>query len=194
MSIVSFQQKFTKEIPNDILGNAEYQEEVDVLRTISTFLIDSGIEDEAVRYWLNLAEVETIEQGKTLSLNKQIKVQERAIQTLRTTILRKYCGESYRGIAKQLARAPLYQWFCKFNNLGEVRIPGKSQLQSDENKFSVDFVRRIDAMLLNYAFANKGTHGLIETPDISECFFDTFCLETNIHYPTDWVKKNVFAK
>jgi len=187
MAIVPFQQSFAREIPDDIVGNSEYLREVEILRTISILLVESGVEDAAVRHWLDAAEAAANQEDKTLSYKQRVGIQSRAIQALRAAFLRKYRGISYRQLSRELALAPLYQWFCKLNDLAEVRIPSKSKLQQDELSFPENLLRQLELILLTHAFSDAESLELDSSLNVSECYFDTFCLKTNIHYPVDWV-------
>ena len=187
MAIVPFQQSFSKEIPYGILGNSEYLMEVEILRTISEFLIESGAEDSVVQHCLLTSETEAAANGEVLSYKQRVAIQERAIQALRTTILRKHLNVSYRHLARDLALAPLYQWFCRINRLLEVQVPGKSKLQAAECSLPEDLIRQLHETILKRAFEGAEALGIEAPLDLSECYFDTFCLQTNIHYPVDWV-------
>lgn len=198
MKIIPIQRAFDKEIPDNILGNLEYAVEVDILQNIDRLLIDTGAEEIVVRAWLENAERELAgknsngekEPARKLSDVSRLRIQENAVFTLRAAVLRKYRDLSYRELARELALAPLYQWFCGLNRWVDVRIPSKSKLQSDEQALPEELLRELNSCLMNYSMIESGEAGALEIEDdidLSECFFDTFCLRTNIHYPVDWV-------
>lgn len=188
MAMIPVQQAFDKEIPDNIRGNSEYAIEVEILQDMDRLLRESGMEDMVIRHWLAQAEAEHA--PKVLSEKAKAKIQENATFALRAAVLRKYRKLSYREFARELALAPLYQWFCRLNRWGSVKIPAKSKLQADEQALPEGLVRELVAQLTQHTLAQGGPEGSLGTEeaiDLSECFFDTFCLETNIHYPVDWV-------
>ena len=175
MNIVSVQTAFDKEIPDNIRGNSEYAIEVEVLQNMDRLLRESGAEEQVIRSWLSQAEAEN---GlKTLTDKARVKIQQGAICALRTAVLRKYRNLSYRQFARELALAPLYQWFCKLNRWVDVQIPGKSKLQSDEQNLPEGLVRELGARLVSYSMAESSQAGSLGTEDkldLSKCFFDSF--------------------
>ena len=188
MTILSIQTAFDKEIPNQIRGNSEYLTELEILQNIDRLLHESAAEDLVIQTWLAQAAQDAAPQK--LSMKAQRNIQENALFALRAAILRRYRNLSYRDFARELALAPLYQWFCGINRWGKVKIPSKSKLQADEQALPETLIREIEKSFLTYALAESGQTGALETEeklDLSGCFFDTFCLETNIHYPVDCV-------
>ncbi len=188
MKTIPMQAVFDKEIPDNIRGNSEYFVELEILQNISRLLRESGAEEKVVYSWL--AKGEKNSAPKALSDKARIQIQQNALFALRATVLRKYRNLSYRQLARELAMAPLYQWFCTLNRWTDVRIPSKSKLQAYEQALPEELVRTLNSVLLKHSMAESGMDGDLcteESLDLSECFFDTFCLETSIHYPVDWI-------
>jgi transcriptional regulator with XRE-family HTH domain len=188
MKTIPMQTIFDKEIPDNIRGNSEYLIELEILQNMSRLLHESGAEDEVIRLWLAQAEKDCA--PKKLPDKARIKTQQNALFALRATVLRKYRNLSYRELARELALAPLYQWFCGLNRWTDVRIPSKSKLQAYEQALPEELGRALNSRVVKYSMAESGVDGVLGIEahlDLSECFFDTFCLETNIHYPVDWV-------
>lgn len=188
MKTIPIQAAFDKEIPDNIRGNSEYHIELEILQNISRLLCESGAEEKVICSWL--AQAENDAAPKVLSDRARIKIQQNAQFALRAAVLRKYRNLSYRELARELAMAPLYQWFCMLNRWTDVRIPSKSKLQAYEQALPEELVRSLNSLLLKHSMTESGMNGDLcteESLDLSECFFDTFCLETNIHYPVDWV-------
>jgi len=186
MQIIQMQAAFDKEIPDNIRGNSEYAIEMELLQKIDQILSESGAEKQVIQAWL--AQAEQARAPKKLSAKAKRKIQQNAVFALRATVLRKYRNLSYRQFARELALAPLYQWFCKLNRWVDVRIPGKSKLQANEQALPEELVRELNTCLVNYSAAESGETGALGIEnkiDLSECFFDSFCLETNIHYPVE---------
>ena len=188
MTILSIQTAFDKEIPDQIRGNSEYLTELEILQNIDRLLSTSDAENLVIQNWLTQAAQDAA--PKKLSPKAQRSIQENASFALRAAVLRKYRNLSYRDFARELALAPLYQWFCGINRWGKVKIPSKSKLQAYEQALPETLLREIEKSLLTYALAESGQDGALGTEhklDLSACFFDTFCLETNSHYPVDWL-------
>ena len=156
MAMIPVQQAFDKEIPDNIRGNSEYAIEVEILQDMDRLLRESGMEDMVIRHWLAQAEAEHA--PKVLSEKAKAKIQENATFALRAAVLRKYRKLSYREFARELALAPLYQWFCRLNRWGSVKIPAKSKLQADEQALPEGLVRELVAQLtqrMNWRFWGK---------------------------------------
>lgn len=188
MKIIPVQQAFDEEIPADVRGNSEYAVEVELLQHMDRLLTESGAEEIVIGDWLARAEVASGPEG--VSYKDKVRLQDNAIRALRAAVLRKYRDLPYRDFARELALAPLYQWFCRLNRFAGVKIPSKSTLHADEQAISEDLVRNLVARLSTHALAESGPDGSLGTEEVldtSACFFDTFCLQTNIHYPVDWV-------
>ena len=192
MTIVPIQTSFDKQIPDNIRGNSEYFLELELLQNMDYLLKESGAEVMVMEAWFK--DAKNIKQSKgestKLSCKVKISIQERATFALRAAILRKHLDLSYRQFAKVLALAPLYQWFCNMSSWKKIKIPGKTILNDLEQALPENLVTEIVNKLTTFSISESGREGLLHTKDkidISECFFDTFCLKTNIHYPTDWI-------
>jgi hypothetical protein len=68
---------------------------------------------------------------------------------LRTTVARMLAGGSFRAFSARLADSPLLQWFCRLNRLGDVRVPGKSQLQFYQDMVEDSELREVIQTLLD---------------------------------------------
>lgn len=77
------------------------------------------------------------------------------------------------------------QNFCGLIDFDSAKIPGKSTLQNFSELFSQEQIRAI-VNQLNLASQNDLVP-LGEKPNLSVALVDSTCLETNIHYPVDWV-------
>jgi len=94
-------------------------------------------------------------------------------------------GESFRDLAFRLGESHLLQNFCDLVDFNRVRVPSKSTLQAHSERFDEEQIRAL-INALNLSTQTK-TLGLAKQPDLSIVLIDSTCLETNIHFPVDWV-------
>lgn len=198
MAIVSVQTRFDEPLPT-IRGNAEYQRAFEELKVIDRLIISSGIEDEAISYWLDLAQqrkdtrcAKVGRKSKPLTYKEQVAVQERAQQAFRAAILRKLEKTSLRVFCRDVARAPLLQWFCHINRFGsDVKVFGKSTLDNYEKDISLELIMKLEGLLLKAGLSDSagGNNklGLEQPIAVDCCYLDTTCIKANIHFPVDWL-------
>lgn len=79
----------------------------------------------------------------------QVLFQRMLSAALRTTVARMLAGGSFRAFSARLADSPLLQWFCRLNRLGDVRVPGKSQLQFYQDMVEDSELREVIQTLLD---------------------------------------------
>jgi len=191
-----------------IEGNADYKQFREMLERIDNLLLCSGIEeefvsrclDEAVRKYEQLMKQEAKKKkGKKsrrkkraeMSFKQKQYVIKHAIRALRCTLISKYLQESYRTVAIRLADSPLLQRFCRIDEIDKVKVPAKSTLQRYEQMVPEKFVvSLIDQLSRMAALPRQGEWqplGLEQPIDLDAFFFDTTCVEANIHFPVDWV-------
>ncbi len=97
-----------------------------------------------------------------------------------------------RELSIQLAESNVLQWFCHTGEFGSVMPPSKSTLDRYGRFLPQEAIDQLGAQLLQSA-AQHSSDGLeqllgLENPvDLVNVWFDSFCLQANIHYPTDWV-------
>lgn len=94
----------------------------------------SGVEAAFLRESVEVFEAEAAKQeqsgqkGKPGARARQVFL-ENSSRALRCTILLRLTGKSYRGLSLQLGMSVLYRWFVGMDELGGVKVPGKSTLQ-----------------------------------------------------------------
>ena len=196
MPIISFQQTLNKPLEK-VVGNADYTTELRFIDAYDRFLRDSGLEKSLVTKWIQKGAARKAASDKAagrcpkdLTFKEIGNLRAEAILALRSSILRKYTNSSYREMAKLLSIAPLYQDFCGISRFHKIRVPGKSRLQRLENELDEEIIQELNTKLLSYIQNNSGRNQAIDLPEtieLSDCYFDTFCLKTNIHYPIDWL-------
>lgn len=176
-----------------VLGSVDYRTWRQRLERIDEILRDSRAEEAFIR----LALKRRLEEGKKKAAEKgrpsakpcagdQVLFQRMSSVALRTTVARVLAGGSFRAFAARLADSPLLQWFCRLNRLGDVHVPGKSQLQLYQDMVNESELREVIQTLLD-AGARKEPLELKEKLDLETEFLDSTCVKLNIHYPTDWV-------
>ena len=170
----------------EVIGNADYVREENLLKRIDELLRGSGLEAEHIRQVVEDMEREA---GRPLGEKQQELVMVHARQALRCTVLRLLTGESHRVMAKLIAGMPLYQWFCQLQRFPVVRPPAKSTLQRYEQSVSPAHLKRLNAILVGKASGMEARRELrLNAPlDLDGFFMDTTCVEPNIHFPVDWV-------
>lgn len=168
-----------------ILGNKDYYEHKALLENIDLLLIQSGLEHRAQEHFLKLALEKAKKEKKKLSIRKRASIQGMVSQALRCNIARILSGESFRDFSFHLGDSLILQKFCRIIDFDLVQVPGKSSLQNYSEMFSEEELRTWVGDL-NLA-AQKGTLGLKEVFDLGFHWLDSTCLETNIHFPVDWV-------
>jgi len=131
------------------------------------------------------------EKRAEMSFKQQQFVIKHAIRALRCTLIGKYLQESYRDVAIRLADSPLLQWFCRIDEIDKVKVPAKSTLHRYGQMVPEDFVNSlIDQLNIMAALPRQGQFqplGLKNPIDLDAFLVDTACVETNIHFPVDWV-------
>lgn len=197
-NIVAFQDEFRQALPN-VTGNVDYKIFRETLSRISELIklskIDQRVMAEAVR--ISEKEYKLLRQAegkkpKQLTNKEKIRIQKRARMVLRCGIARYLTGNSYRVFSCRLADSALLQNFCLIDNIDQIKVPSKSQLQRDEALFDEGFLRNIISEITDQAALAPNSEktqalGLAEEVSLEQYFLDTTCLKANIHFPVDWV-------
>ena len=195
--IIPIQQSFDKSIPAAVNGSEDYFLERETLKNLNDLLVFSGLDRLAAAHFVFKAKKDRASEALKnytspvkLSAKDKQRAQEQGVIALRLALLRKHTGLSYRAMSTQLALADLYQWFSHINRFTTPTIPGSSKLNYLENRLGDAFLQSANTQLISYALQNSGVGKAVEIAEpikIDDCFFDPFCLETNIHFPVDWV-------
>jgi hypothetical protein len=177
-----------------VLGSIDYRTWRQRLERIDQILHVSRTEEAFVRLALKrrLEELAKRAQEKgrpapRMCAGDQVLFQRMSAVALRTTVARVLVGGSFRAFTTRLADSALLQWFCRLSRLGDVRIPGKSQLQLYQDMVEESQLREVIHTLLDAAATPDQPLELDEKPDLETEFLDSTCVKLNIHYPTDWV-------
>jgi hypothetical protein len=95
-------------------------------------------------------------------------------------------------MSRRLAECALFQWFCGLDRLEAVRVPSKSQLQRYAEWVAGATMDEVVSRLLRAARQRETPGGanrlwLVNDIELETVWMDTTCLESNIHYPVDWL-------
>lgn len=113
-----------------------------------------------------------------------------AIKALRVSVLHAMTGHpALRKFSVTLSGSDQLADFCRARTLSGIRGVSKSALKRDLSFFTPQQIRRMHQVLLEMSGEEDRASelGLPDGLDHSVCLIDCTCLETNIHYPTDWV-------
>lgn len=165
-----------------VQGNKDYRDYKELLENIDHLLESSGIESAVQEQKLLQAETSA---EKPLTEKDRVRLQLWTSQALRCKIIRSLTRESLRELAFHFGESSLLQNFCRLVEFDRVWVPGKSTLQSFDDAFDEKQIRDIINQLI--LATQAGTLGLSEKPDLSIVLLDSTCVETNIHFPVDWV-------
>jgi IS5 family transposase len=102
-------------------------------------------------------------------------------------VARSLVQEDYRKFSVHLAESPLFQWFCQIDRLEVICVPSKSALQRYADWAPREEIRSLIDQLLQLAADQPAQLELKDPIELDTVFYDATCLETNIHFPVDWV-------
>lgn len=169
-----------------VYANKDYEEFRRTIETIDRLLIDCQLEKYAIAFGLDslLKEVPGADE-KAME-----RCANRAVKALRANILKKLLGGiSCRKLSSAVYMSDLLADFCRVREVDRIKGLSKSEADRLLKFFPEDQVR-----LLHNAFteltanaASCSQAGLEQPVDASLEFFDSTCLEANIHFPVDWV-------
>jgi len=185
--ILPFQRPLRPALPT-IVGNFDYREFEALLKRVDQLLLASGVERLFIERSL---EHTRLEKGGTLNPRDWHIATKHAIRALRCTLLKMLLNEDYRGLSRRLAECPLFQWFCNLDELGAVRVPGKSTLNRYAHWLPGEEMQAITGALLKMAASNtpEGSSpiGLTNAVELDLFWMDSTAIKANIHFPVDWV-------
>ena len=123
-TIIPFQPPLPQALPI-IAGNVDYREFRDRFLHLDELLRQSNLETRLLEADLG----RWLAGHKRVTPRAQQNHQLHSRRALRCNLARQLLGQEYRVFAARLADSPLLQHFCGLNELGCVKIPGKSTLQ-----------------------------------------------------------------
>lgn len=197
-NLVPLQTEFRQELPV-VIGNIDYKIFRETLMRIEEIIELSGAEKKAMRYAVEKEEEErkqkaseTGEEYRGLSHKEKVRIQKKSCQAFRCGVARHLTGESYREFSCHLADSALLQKFCLIDHLDRIKVPSKSTLQRYAQMFQEGVIQEIvqDTIKAAGAVCPEGEEQelkLEEAISMEDLYYDTTCVEANIHFPVDWV-------
>jgi hypothetical protein len=189
--ILPFQPALRPALPT-VLGNVDYEEFSNQLHRIDLILRESGAEELFVQMSMGKFEENLGKAGsKAVSTKVLLTYQKHSYRALRCTLLKSLLGCGYREMSCRLAECPLFRWFCGIEEMGEIRVPGKSTLQRYAEWLEPEPMRTVVDKV--FMAANRKTDvgevpwNLKHEIELETVWMDTTCVKTNIHFPVDWV-------
>lgn len=192
---INYQLKLRPTIPT-IYGPLDYRifhsqlEEMDFLLQESgledKFIVDSINRDNKIRECIkNDSSAKNISgvQLRSANVNK-------IFTALRVNILNSLLNESCRDLAFRLADSSLCQWFIGVAGEMYDKTPSKSTIKRYENMWHKDDITKLVNSLNNKIGDSENSKTLLssEMPlDFTHYYVDSTCIESNIHYPVDWL-------
>lgn len=173
-------------------NHKEYRDLISKLENVDTIFVRSGVElDFAQSYLEQVLEAKRTVKGQNASLTAK-EVQRHtnyAIQALRCNYLRHELGRSFRETAFFIASSEDFQRFTMSGDFAFAKCPGKSRLQEFSVLMSHEEIKKLNALLYS-EFSdslNIDKYALPKALDTEVILMDSFCIESNIHFPVDWV-------
>lgn len=166
-----------------VFGAKDYQEFRSTLEEMDRILVLSGAEHNLIMRLI-------ANENKPLSpkaMRRKYKLYRSAI---RYSILLTLTGYAHRVLAVRVADSDLFQWFTGSAQVDGVRPASKSTIERFEKMIPSDEITTF-IHDLNRAMASEGAAEELLYREVAlkmdQVFSDTACVETNIHFPVDWV-------
>jgi len=186
-NIIPYQLELCQALP-EIFGSIDYINFKNNLLRIEKIIEEYKLEDTIIEYNLKKRELERKEKSqRKLSFKEKINIKKESIQALYCTVAKNITQDSFRDFACRLGDSVLFQTFCKINNFGKIQIPGKSVLQRYSKIVPDEIIKQITNKLILGVIENKEKINLKEPIILENIYYDTTCVESNIHFPVDWL-------
>jgi len=192
---INIQLKIKPTIPT-VYGPIDYRIFREQLENIDRLLIESGIEKEFLIQSLkekeqSLAEIEQncADREYEFALTRPSNINKLSI-AFRTNILSSLLNESYRNLSFRLADSSICQWFIGVSTPIGAKTPGKSTIQRYEKMWREDEISNLITNLNKTLSEECNSESLLFATtalDFTHFYADTTCIESNIHYPVDWL-------
>ena len=176
-----------------IYGPLDYREQRALFERIDRILSVSGLEQD----FINLALTERNIDTSSTSAKRLERFARLSVLALRANIARILTGLAHRDFCARLADSPLLQWFLHVGEVDSVKTFSKSSSDRFGQWVSEESLRTINqrftallALTVTYIDASQtpsAAFGLAESISFDDIYFDSTCLKSDIHFPTDWV-------
>ncbi|MCP4992078.1 MAG: hypothetical protein GY928_40335, partial [Colwellia sp.] len=177
-------------------GPIDYRIFCEQLENIDRLLIESGVEIEFLAQSLKEKEFAIIESTNNsgdkkyeFALKRPSDINKLSI-ALRTNIVSSLLNESYRDLSFRFADSSICQWFIGISTPIGDKTPGKSTIQRYEKLWREDEISDLITNLNRSLSQEENSENLLfatQPLDFTHFYADTTCIESNIHYPIDWL-------
>ena len=192
---INFQLKIKPIIPT-IYGPLDFRIFCEQLENIDRLLVESGVENEFLTQSLKEKELATQEainnsgeKKYNFALNRPSDINKLSI-AFRTNIVSSLLNESYRDLSFRLADSSICQWFIGVSTPIGDKTPAKSTIQRYEKMWREDEICNLITNLNKSLSQETNSENLLFATmplDFTHFYADTTCIESNIHYPVDWL-------
>ena len=162
--------------------NKDYAAFRDEIEAVDKLLRDSYLESMALDFarqgW---------EGGDSGQLPRRLQF---ALKALRVEVLRMMLGTiSFRNLSVSITTSDLLADFCGVRRIDGIKGVSKSELERASKFYTAEQVRWMGQVFIEMCGeADRAAElGLTEAQPMETCLVDSTCLETNIHFPVDWV-------
>lgn len=163
-------------------ANKDYDEFRGMLETVDGLLRGSHLESMAMDF--------AKEGAGEISCVQLRNRMEFALKALRFEVLRMLLGNmSFRKLSRSISASDLLADFCGVRTLEGIKGVSKSVLERAAKFFNAEQVRWMGQVLVEMCGETDRASELgLSAPLATDvCLIDGTCLETNIHFPVDWV-------
>lgn len=188
MNIIAFQPALRPPLPT-IIGPLDYHAQRRLFERIDAILTEAKLDKEFLACAIK-------DQGVNLaqcSARKAAAFAQFSFVCLRASIARKLTGLAHREFCARLADSPLLQWFLHVGQIDQVKVFAKSTSHRFDHWLGKDNLRKLNDRLIALSIIKptgaepRPPFDLREPVVVDDAFFDTTCIQTPMHFPTDWV-------
>lgn len=180
---ISFQPELRPELPL-VDGPKEYQEQRSLFIRLDELLDLSNVEHRFFELSAAHQEIDL----STFSAARLHSFKSSCSQAFRSNLARVLTGLSHREFCIRLADSTLLQWFMRISRIDGVSCFSKSSSDRFAHFIDADSLQRLNAHLLSELAEDAAAKfNLEKSISFNEVFFDSTCLKSSTHHPTDWV-------
>ena len=180
-TIISFQPELRPELPL-VDGPKEYQEQRSLFIRLDELLDLSNVEQRFFELSAAHQEIDL----STLSAARLHSFKSSCRQAFRSNLARILTGLSHREFCMRLADSTLLQWFMRISRVDGVSCFSKSSSDRFARFIDADSLQRLNAHLLSELAEDPAVKfNLKKSISFNEVFFDSTCLKSSTHHPTD---------
>ena len=179
-------------------ANQNYTQFRQKLETIDDILKKSNLDEFMIQKAL---EIRKTQKSDPTTYQRGLETFIKQARTaFRVCILRSLKGcAAVRSLEISLADSALEKWFCFIDNFDQVKAPSKSTIDRYKNMFGEEVPKEAFQMLLEKAASAPESYdsnieaavnilGFEMPTNLLEVWYDSTCLNLNIHFPVDWVQ------